>query len=55
MINFYGVKLLDNSPMIEVFMNFILTDSMLYVVIFYLLGPTVVEMMNFASNFFTTF
>lgn len=36
-------------------MNFILTNRMFYVIIFNLLRPTVVEMVNFTGDFFATF
>jgi hypothetical protein len=50
MIYFDGIKLLDDPPMIEVFMYLILPNSMLDVIIFDLLGPTVVKVMDLASH-----
>jgi hypothetical protein len=55
MVNFNSIKLLYNSPMIQVLVNLIFSDCVFYIVIFNLLGPAVVEVMNFASNLATIF
>jgi hypothetical protein len=55
MVNFNSVVLFHNSPMIEIFVNFVLTYGMLYVIVLDLLRPTVVKVVNFASNFSAVF
>ena len=53
MVDFNGVKLVNDPSMIQILMNFVLPDSMFDIIIFYLLWPAVVEMMDFARNFST--
>lgn len=50
MVDFNGVIVLDDSSIIQLLMNFILSERVLDIVIFDLITPTVVKMMDFASN-----
>lgn len=50
MINLNGVIVVDNAPIVELFVNLILAQRMLYVVILDLVTPTVVKLMNFTGN-----
>lgn len=55
MINLNSIILFNYSTMIQVFMNFIFSDSMLDIIIFYLLRPTVVKMVYFTCDFTAVF
>jgi len=50
MIYFNSIILLHNSSVIEVFVDLVLSQSMLYVTLFDLLSPSIIEMMNLAGN-----
>ena len=51
MVDLNGVELLDHTSMVEVFVDLVLSNRMLDVVILDLLGPAVIEVMNFACHF----
>ena len=54
-VDFHGVILLHHSAMIQILVNLVFANGMLYVVVLDLFAPRVVEMMNFASYFPTVF
>ena len=52
MVDLDGVELPDYASVIEILVDFILPDGMFDVVFFDLFWPAIVEVMDFASNFF---
>ena len=50
-----GVVLLHYSSMVQVFVDLVLSDRMLYVVVLNLFAPRVVKMMDFACHFSAVF
>ena len=52
-VNFNRVKLADHTTMAQVFVDLVLTNRMLDVVVLDLLRPTVVEVVHLAGNFTT--
>ena len=50
MVYFNSVILFDHSPVVEIFVDFIFSYGMLYVIILDLLRPTIVKMMDFAGD-----
>ena len=50
MINFNSVILFNYSSMVQVFVNFVFPQSVLYVALLDIFSPRVVEMMYLASN-----
>ena len=50
MIDLDSVVVLNNSSIVQFLMNLVLSERMLDIVIFNLIAPTVVKMMDFASN-----
>lgn len=55
MVNFDSIKLLDDPPMIQVLVNLIFTDRVFNVIVFDLLGPTIVKVVYFTSYLPTIF
>ena len=55
MIDLNCIKMLNYSPVIELFVYFILPQGMLDVIIFDLIVPAIVEVMDFAGNFSAIF
>jgi hypothetical protein len=51
MIDFDSVVLFNDSAIVQVLVNLIFSEGMLDVTFFDLLSPTIIEMMNLASNF----
>jgi hypothetical protein len=51
MVDLDRIVLLHNPSVVKVFMNLVLSQSMLDVALLDLLAPTVVEMVNLASHF----
>lgn len=50
-IDFDCVVVFDDSPMLELFVNLILSQGVLDVVVLYLVRPAIVEVVNFAGHF----
>jgi len=50
-VNFHGVVLVDDPPVVQVFVYLILPDGVLDVIVLDLLGPAVVEVVDLAGNF----
>lgn len=55
MVDFNSIKLFDNASMVQVLVYFVFTDCVFNIIIFDLLWPAVVKVMNFASNLTTVF
>jgi hypothetical protein len=51
MVNLDRVIVFDHSTIIQFLMNFVFSKRMLYVIVFDLVAPAVVEVVDFASNF----
>jgi hypothetical protein len=51
MIDLDSVVLFNDSAIVQVLVNLIFSEGMLDVTFFDLLSPTIIEMMNLASNF----
>ena len=51
MVNLYCVKMFDYSAIVQFFVDFILSQRMLDVVILNLVIPTIVKVVDLASNF----
>ena len=49
MVYFNSVILFYNSPVIEIFMDFIFSYCMFYIIVFDLFRPAIVKMMNLAG------
>jgi hypothetical protein len=54
-VDFDGVVLSDYSRVVKFSMDLVLSQSMFDVICFEALAPVVVEVMDFASDFFTVF
>jgi len=50
-INFHCIIVLHDASIVELLMDFIFPQRVLYVVVFDLVTPTVVKVVNFASDF----
>ena len=51
MVNLHRVVVLNHAPIVQLFVDFVLPQRMLNVVVFDLVVPTVIEMVNFAGDF----
>ena len=51
MVDLYSVVVLNNAPVVQFLVDLVLAQRMLDVIVLDLITPTVIKMMNFASNF----
>lgn len=51
MVNLNRVIVLDHTSVVQFFVDLILAQGMLYVIILYLIAPAIIEVMNLASDF----
>ena len=55
MVDLNGVEMLYYTSVIQLFVDFIFSESMFYVIIFHLISPTIIKVMDFACNFTAIF